>query len=338
MGAIKNVGEGPVEVILAARQSGGAFEDLDDFCQRVDLRQVNRRALECLIKAGALSQFGSRAQLLAVLDRMVSISQQAHGAAQQFSMFDMPAFATTTRLASDLPKVPDVPRKDMLSWEKELIGAYISDHPLSRVWADLEDTITVLTGQIDETIAGQNVTMAGLVSYVRPHVTKKGSPMAFAQIEDLQGTLDVVIFPRVWEETRNLWDPERVLVVRGKVSFRGREPNLIVDSATNEILTARPRDEATSLSPPRQGQVHLHISIPRSQDLERVTRQLGLVYDLLQSYKGQDRFSLYVENGGQGQVLIDFPNDTTRHCAEMESKLHDLIGVGTVRVEPISGG
>jgi DNA polymerase-3 subunit alpha len=292
--------------------------------------------LECLIKAGALSLFGSRAQLLAVLDRMVSISQQTHGAAQQFSMFDMPAFATTTRLATDLPQVLDVSRREMLSWEKELVGAYISDHPLARVWADLENTITVLTGQIDETVAGQNVTVAGLVNYVRPHVTKKGSLMAFAQIEDLQGTLEVVIFPRVWEETRDLWEPERVLVIRGKVSFRGRDPSLIVDSATNEIVSARPRDEVSVPSAAPRGQVHLHISIPRSQDLEQVTKQLGQVYDLLQRYQGQDRFSLYVENGGQGQVLIDFPNDTTGHCNEMEQELRALIGTGTVRVEPVA--
>jgi DNA polymerase-3 subunit alpha len=336
MKAIKNVGEGPVEVILAARESGGPFTDLDDFCQRVDLRQVNRRALECLIKAGALSLFGSRAQLLAVLDRMVSMSHQTHGAAQQFSMFDMPAFATTTRLAADLPQVLDVSRREMLSWEKELVGAYISDHPLARVWTDLEDTITVLTGQIDETVAGHNVTVAGLVNYVRPHVTKKGSPMAFAQIEDLQGTLEVVIFPRVWEETRELWEPERVLVIRGKISFRGRDPSLIVDSATNEIVSARPRDEVSVPSAAPRGQVHLHISIPRSQDLEQVTKHLGQVYDLLQRYQGQDRFSLYVENGGQGQVLIDFPNDTTGHCYEMEQELLALIGTGTVRVEPMT--
>ena len=112
-------------MILEARSQGGSFIDIDDFCQRVDLRQVNRRALECLIKAGALSPFGGRVQLLAVMDRMINISQQSHGAAEQYTMFDMPAFATTARLATDLPPVADVSRKELLSWEKELIGAYI---------------------------------------------------------------------------------------------------------------------------------------------------------------------------------------------------------------------
>ena len=338
LGAIKNVGEGPVEALLAARDDGGLFNDIDDFCQRVDLRLVNRRALECLIKTGALSPFGMRAQLLAVADRMISISQQAHGAAEQYSMFDMPAFAASARLATDLPEVADGSRKELLTWEKELIGAYISDHPLARVWADLESSITALSGEIEENMTGQNVTVAGLVNYVRPHLTKKGDPMAFAQIEDLQGTLEVVVFPRVWEQTRELWEPERVLILRGKVNFRGREPSLIVDSATNEVLSARPRDEIPPPSAPTRDLVHLHISVPRSQDLQYLIQRLGRVYDLLQSYPGEDRFSLYVENGGQGRVQIDFPNDKTRHCPELEQQLRALVGMGTVAVVPRGAG
>ncbi len=335
LGAIKNVGEGPVETILAARKLGGRFEDIDDFCQRVDLRQVNRRALECLIKAGALSPFGTRSQLLAVMDRMIGISQQAHGATQQYSMFDMPAFTATARLASDMPEMLDVSRRELLGWEKELVGAYISDHPLSRVWASLEESITVLTGQIDETMAGKNVTVAGLVNYVRPHVTKKGDPMAFAQIEDLQGTLEVVIFPRVWEQSRELWTPERVLVIRGKISLRGREPSLIVESATNEIMTAHPREAESPPPSVPDRSVHIHISIPRNRDLEQLIKKLGQIYDLLQSFPGEDHFSLYVDNGGQGRVQIDFPNDTTGHCTDLEQRLRTLVGAGTVHVEPV---
>lgn len=331
LAAIKNVGQGPVEVILAAREAGGPFQDIDDFCQRVDLRQVNRRALECLIKAGALSSFGQRAQLLALMDRMMSVSQQAHGAAQQYTMFDLPAFAVTARLASDLPSVAEVPRREVLAWEKELVGAYISDHPLSRVWTDLEKTVTALTGQIDETMAGLSVTVAGMVNYVRKTVTRKGDPMAFAQIEDLQGTVEVVIFPRVWEETKELWEPERILVVRGKVNFRGREPSILVDSASNEITTAHPVDPSDN--PPARGPVHLHVTVPRGKDMESVIQRLGEVYDLLRRYPGQDRFSLYVENGGQGRIQISFPNDTAGHCVELEQALRGLVGAGTVRLE-----
>ncbi len=388
LGAIKNVGEGPVAAILAVRDPStsdlssaseeGPFQDIDDFCQRVDLRQVNRRALESLIKAGALSPFGQRAQLLSVMDRAMSISQQAHGAAQQYTMFDLPAFAHTARLASDLPQVAEVPRREVLGWEKELVGAYISDHPLSRVWADLEETITVLTGQIDETVDGQNVTVAGLVNRVRPTLTKKGAPMAFAQIEDLQGTVEVVIFPGVWAQTKELWELESILVVRGRVSLRGREPSIIVNSVTDEITTTRVLEQQMPASipagapipvhapqevglpdavgaPPKAGLpdalgappevgppdvvgVHLHVTIPRSDpalgsNMEAVIRRLGRVYDLLRRYPGEDRFSLYVENGSEGRIQISFPNDTTGHCVELEQKLRVLVGAGMVRVE-----
>ncbi len=335
LSAVKNVGEGPVLAILEARDPGGPFKDLDDFCQRVDLRQVNRRALECLIKAGALNDFGTRAQLLAVMDRMMDESQKVHGMVQQASFFDMPAFATTG-LQANMPQVPDMPRKEVLSWEKELIGAYVSEHPLSRVWADLENTITVLTGQIDELMGGHNVTVAGMVNYVRQITTKKGDPMAFAQIEDLQGTVEVVIFPRTWEETRDLWEPERIVVVRGKVSLRGREPSIIADSVTNEIMSVHPTDAGPPPAEPAASapkSVHIHVTIPRNHEMEQTIRRLGRVYDLLQKYPGQDHFSLYVENGGQSRIQIEFPNDTTRHCVELEQQLREMLGAGTLRIE-----
>ncbi|HSJ57795.1 MAG TPA: OB-fold nucleic acid binding domain-containing protein, partial [Anaerolineae bacterium] len=349
LGAIKNVGEGPVTAILQARgatmqgagrlraYSGGRpFEDIDDFVRRVDLRQVNRRALECLIKAGALRAFGTRTQLLAILDRMMDESQKVHGMLQQATFFDMPAFATTG-LRATLPEVSDVSRREVLAWEKELIGTYVSDHPLSRVWADLENTITVLTGQIDDTMAEQNVTVAGMINFVRRITTKKGQAMAFAQIEDLQGTVEVVIFPSLWEATAEIWQPEQVVVVRGKVSLRGREPSIIADSVTNEIVTVKPSDEPGA-GPERKaknGQVHVHVIVPRRADIEETIRRLGQVYDLLQEYPGTDRFSLYVENSGNGDVQIEFPNDTTGHCLALETRLREMLGAGTVRVEHI---
>ncbi|MEJ2208302.1 MAG: DNA polymerase III subunit alpha, partial [Anaerolineae bacterium] len=332
LGAIKNVGEGPVLAILEAR-GDQPFEDVDDFCQRVDLRQVNRRALECLIKAGALSSFGTRGQLLAVMDRMMDDSQKVHGMVQQSSFFDMPAFAATG-IQATMPEVPEVPRRDVLAWEKELVGAYISDHPLSRVWTDLQNTITVLTGQIDDTMAEQKVTVAGMVNYVRKIITKTNKQMAFAQIEDLQGTVELVIFPRIWQETAEMWVPERILVVRGRVSVRDREPSIIVDSVTNEITTVHAPGLVAEPEPePEQRPVRLHVTIPRNADMEQTIRRLGQVYDLLVSYPGNDVFSLYVENGGRSRIQIQFPNDTTGHCLELEQRLRDLVGAGAINVE-----
>jgi DNA polymerase-3 subunit alpha len=333
LGAIKNVGEGPVLAILDAR-GGEPFEDIDDFCRRTDLRQVNRRALECLIKAGALSSFGARAQLLAVMDRMMDDSQKVHGVLQQVSFLDMPAFAATG-IQATLPQVADVARREVLAWEKELVGAYISDHPLSRVWTDLQNTITVMTGQIDESMAEQKVTVAGMVNYVRTITTKTNKQMAFAQIEDLQGTVELVIFPSVWQQTAELWQQERILVVRGRVSTRDREPSVIVESVTNEITTVQ-TPGPPPVEEPERGPVHLHVSIPRHADMEQTIRRLGQVYDLLASYPGDDVFSFYVENGGRGRIQIRFPNDHTGHCLELEQRLREMVGAGAIQIERIS--
>ena len=191
-----------------------------------------------------------------------------------------------------------------------------------------------MSGQLDETMTGRNVTVAGIVTYVRRHITKKGDQMAFVQIEDLQGTVELVVFPRTWEETKDLWETDRVLVVRGKVSFRGKDASILVESATNEITTIRPAADQ-GISSPSNSQVHIHVTIPRNHDLEQVIQHLGQIYDLLQSYPGEDRFSIYVENGGKSRVRIDFPNDTTGHCVELEQQLRSLLGAGTLRIIPL---
>ena len=327
LGAVKNVGEGAVEAILAARESGGPFRNLADFCQRVDLRQVNRRALECLIKVGALDAFGRRSQLLSVIDRMMALSQATHRAREvgQLSMFDL----MPVRETIPLPDVPEVSRKEMLAWERELIGLYISEHPLQQVAVDLDGVVTAFCGQIDEEMAGQKVVIAGMVTWVRTITTKKGEPMAFVGLEDLQGSIEVIVFPSVYEKTQQLWQEDKILIVRGRVDTRGREPKVICESVQDYLLVSRPVEEEQRTRRP----LHLHITVPRTGDQERDIKRLGQVYDLLQSYEGQDRFSLYVANGQGGLVQLDFPNATTGYCPALEQALTEMLGPGAVRVE-----
>jgi len=233
LGAVKNVGEGPVEALLEARRSGGPFETLDGFCHRVDLRQVNRRALESLIQVGTLQPFGTRAQLLPIVDRIIGLSASYHQAEDtgQLSMF---SDATGVQLAADetiLPpadQVPDIPRKEILAWERELVGIYVSEHPLTRVVTRLDDVLSGSVGTLGEEQSGQQVTVAGMVQRVYRHITKKGNEMAFVTLEDVQGSCDVVVFPSVWSETKNVWQPEQIVVVNGKVDASQRdEPSLL---------------------------------------------------------------------------------------------------------------
>jgi DNA polymerase-3 subunit alpha len=240
LGAVKNVGEGPVQTILAARQEGEVFETLDDFCRRVDLRQVNRRALESLIKVGALRPFGTRSQLLAGIEHVMGHSATIHKAKDvgQMSLFGTATgltFSAEEAILGALPEIPEVPRKEILSWEKELVGTYVSEHPLQSVMTDLQNTITHLSLDLDESLNGQMVTVAGMVAYVRRHTTRKGDAMAFVGLEDLQGLIEVVVFPRTWNETQDQWQLEKIVVVRGRVDARGREPKIICESITDQI-------------------------------------------------------------------------------------------------------
>jgi len=239
------VGEGPVMAILETRQKDGPFRNLDDFCRRVDLRQVNRRALESLIKAGAFDSFGYRSQLLAVVDRMLGLSTHAHRARDmgQMTLFGESGPAAGALVLAPLPPIEEASPKEKLAWEKELVGIYLSEHPLSRVMADLSNTVTTMCGQINEETANHKVVVAGMVTYVRRLTTKKGDPMAFAGLEDLQGSTEVVIFPRLWQQTQSIWQPDKIVLVRGKVDASGKQAKIIADSATDQVSVAHPADE-----------------------------------------------------------------------------------------------
>lgn len=232
LAAVKNVGVGPVNALLDARRAGGAFTDLGDLGQRVDLRQVGKRALESLVKAGALDAFGTRAQLLAVLDRLIAFSTSHHQAASvgQMSLFGEALPAAGAELLYPLPAAEGDPKRE-LEWEKELIGLYLSDHPLQRVADAMADAVTVLIGSIGADMAGQPVTVAGMVTAMRQTTTKKGDPMGFARVEDLQGGIEVILFPRTYAETRALWKTDNLVVVHGRVEARGDRVQVVADHA-----------------------------------------------------------------------------------------------------------
>ncbi|MGQ9467122.1 MAG: DNA polymerase III subunit alpha [Anaerolineae bacterium] len=255
LGAVKNVGDGPVGAILAAR-GDRPFSSLADFCRRVDLRLVNRRALESLIRAGALDEFGPRARLLAAMDRMMDLSARTHLARDigQLSLFGE---TTGVQLGDDeglfvgLPPTPEVPLREMLEWEKDLMGVYLSEHPLTRAARELADVINAYAGQLHEEPHESVVTVAGMVRRIRRHTTKDGKEMAFVTLEDLYGACDVVVFPRVWAESQEKWQPEALVVVCGKVDARREPPSLICQWVKAPEEVARPRTPEVLRESPR---------------------------------------------------------------------------------------
>ena len=249
MAAIKNVGEGPVSVIIAARAEGGPFESLSDFCDRVDLRQVNRRALECLIKAGAFDRFGKRSQLLAVLDQMISQSVGIHNAREsgQLSMFDlMEETAEPESIGIQLPNIEEVKGKERLQWEKELLGVYTISHPLQQLSVDIQKLVTCACNELDETHDGRNVMLAGMIQSVRTIITKKGDQMAFVQLEDTRGQCEVVVFPRTYLEEKEKLIEDNVVVIKGKAQTREGQTSLLADSIQTYVERAIVDDDQES--------------------------------------------------------------------------------------------
>lgn len=241
LGAIKNVSEGAVRIIMEARKDG-KFADLNDFARRVDLRTVGKRSLECLIKVGALDQFGNRASLLASLDRIIAISS-AHFRAADAGQMSL--FGADTGVVEEiqLPEVKDVEKRDMLNWERELIGLYISDHPLNEFQTQLAHIVSYFSGQLSEANHEEKVRVAGLITNVRPYTTKTGKPMGFVTMEDIQGNIELVLFPKTWDNYREQMTVGQIIIVEGKVDQSNPPAKILVDTIKTEIMMTVAADD-----------------------------------------------------------------------------------------------
>ena len=235
LGAIKNVGRAPVDVILTARAESGPFKNLNDLAHQVDLRHVGKRALECLIRVGALDNFGDRPALLQSIDRLVSVSG-AHFRAVEIGQ--MTLFGPDTGLQEQFTlgkSTLEVSYREQLNWERELIGLYVSDHPLNPVMDVLSEIVTHFSGQLNEANPNEKVRLAGMITRYRTHLTRKGQSMAFATLEDLQGEVELVIFPKTWQQISNQIEVDKLIVAEGRVDTESSEPKLLVDAIKTNI-------------------------------------------------------------------------------------------------------
>ncbi|MBA3876733.1 MAG: DNA polymerase III subunit alpha [Anaerolinea sp.] len=230
--AVKNVGQGAIESIIAARETDGPFRSLTDFCTRIDLRLTNKKVLESLAKVGALNVFGHPAQVLMGLDDAVGAAQatQRDRITGQVSLFDMGA-GDAAVLERPLPSTPEAPIRERLRWEKELLGLYLSEHPMGEVADRVGDFVTAYSGDLksDETLDGQRLVVGGIVVGARTVVTRARSTMAVVTLEDLQGSIEVVVFPKLFEQTGPIWVEGSILLVAGRVDHRGEDVSLLAD-------------------------------------------------------------------------------------------------------------
>ncbi|HEX2171824.1 MAG TPA: DNA polymerase III subunit alpha [Dehalococcoidia bacterium] len=233
LSAIKNVGEGAAEAIVKAREEGGPFGSIEDFCRRVDLRSVGKRALECLIKVGALDDLGDRGGLLASVDRLVNIAQQQQKLKEsgQSTMFDLLGQSVPVPTPEIAIQVIPVERRQRLEWEKELLGVYLSEHPFSQAQRYARGRVDTFCGQIGTELDGQRVVVAGIVKQVRVLSTKASKQFVSAMLEDLEGSCEVTVWSEIYERTRDLWKDDAILLVTGRVRTRDLRASIICDDA-----------------------------------------------------------------------------------------------------------
>jgi DNA polymerase III alpha subunit len=246
-----------------------------------------------------------------------------------------------------------------LAWEKELIGLYLSEHPLHRLDAVVADRVTHRIGDLDESMVGHDVRVAGMVSEVRRITTKKGAAMAFARVADLEGAIDLTLFPRAYDATRDLWVDDRLVLLRGKVELRDDRLQILVDEAWDFVALLEPEElqvEAEAAPPEEPGGATasapataeaprpalpeetvagetpyvLTVTLPRTEDMDADISLLRQVVDTLMSYQGQDRFAVRVRNG-TGLVELDFPNSSTRYCVGLVERIEGLVGGGRLQ-------
>jgi len=230
--AVKNVGVNVVQAIIAERAKQGPFKNIEDFTSRVQDKDLNKKSLESLVRCGALETFGERATLLANVDQLLYYSRESRKAQTtgQISLFGGSESAVglpPLRLATSEPAT----RAEKLMWEKELLGLFISDHPLRDYQQQLnfEKGLTQIKDITSSRNSGQ-IKIGGMVTKIQKILTKTGKPMVFSWVEDLTSKIEVVVFPNVLEANPEAFVENKVLVISGKLNDRDGIPKLLCDT------------------------------------------------------------------------------------------------------------
>ncbi len=221
IGAIKGVGEGPIEAIIEARETHGAFTDLFDFCAKVDLKRVNKRVLEKLVLSGAMDNLGPhRAALMATLPEAIAAADQ-HAKAESFGQSDMFGLLTTEpeQVEQAFADVPKWPEKVWLEGEKETLGLYLTGHPINQYADEIRNYIDGRLVDLRPTGKDQMSTAVGLVLGVRVMTNKKGRRWAIVTLDDKSARMDVRFFPDMYEQFESILESDRILLIKGQVSF-----------------------------------------------------------------------------------------------------------------------
>jgi len=331
LSAIKNVGEGAVEAVLAARRASGPFRSLSDFCERVDLRGVNRRVIEGFVKSGSFDSLSlRRAALLASIERAMDSGQRRQrdreqGQASLLGMLGASAASDIGRGQEVLPDAPDWSEAERLAFEKESLGFYITGHPLERVRDELRQWTTATVGGLASLEESREVTVAGLTSALRLLKTKKGDRMATFVLEDLEGSIEVLVFPETYNKVATRLADDKVVVVKGKAEAVDEgKPRLLA----SDVLSL----EQIKVSDARQITVRV--------ELARWDRTKGeQLRDILGARQGDCPVLIELTRpGGLAVAVAPSALYRVRPDAGLKGEIEALFGPGSVVFSRANGG
>ncbi len=293
--AVKNVGEGAIDAILEARREK-KFESLFDFCQRVDLRRVNKRVMEALIRCGAFDSTGARrSQMMAVLEEAVDFGQrvQRERSDPQLGLFDVGGKDVSMINAPSMPNITEWDRGQLLAEEKDSLGFYISGHPLEGHEDILEKFTSADTLTIKEIGDKTAVRIGGLVKGVKVIRTKKGDPMAFVSIEDMHGAVETVVFSSVYLESGELLVEDTPVLVQGRVQKDENAVKIIADS----IIKMDRAEETWTAN------VHVNLDVGLVDK-----RKLEELHEILKRNSGSCKALLHLREPGRFDTVIALPD------------------------------
>lgn len=357
LGAIKNVGHGVAEMIVKERKQNGPFESLEDFIKRVDAKIINRKTMESLIQAGGFDRFADRNSMLMGIETILKYANGLHANTNgQMGLFGE-STGTADVNALILPKAAATTKDQRLLWEKELLGIYLSDHPLSNL-KDLIGKATTSISNLSSDNVGKTVRVLGIVTNAKQIITKSKQPMVFAKIEDTTASTEVIVFPSVLETTASFWQNDRLVLVDGKVNDKDGSIKILADEAwditgksnlddlelpplsqsngfkangqpshSKRSQTANPnhtKSSPTSIIP------MLNIDLPSGCDKETLRE----IKTLIGSFPGQSKLVIQILHNGSPEVI-----NVTQRIEASPVLLHQLKNlVGNANIKLINDG
>lgn len=328
--AIKNLGSDTVENIIAERKANGPFATLEDFLTRLNLKSLNRKSVESLIKVGAMDAYGDRQALFDVIEPMLAFARENQKAAHsnQSSLF---GGEILSRGMVKLPVGVITAKSDRLAWEKELLGLYVSEHPWKQ-WQALLGNVTGPISGVASKVEGEAVVIGGVITTVKNIQTKKNDTMAFVKLTDQSGSVEVIVFPSVYKLGASLWAEDRPIVVDGKISSKDGVPKVIVNRAevVNAQTAGRIRDDFRSRQIPKAGSAPVTIA-PVTLNITSELRPelIGQLKGILEKYQGQAPVEFaYMQGTKRCRVRTAF-------CVELSDalklELEMILGEGSVK-------